>query len=365
MGILDKSKYYDIKPLLSKEALYNLIIGQRANGKSYAVKKYVTEEAYFFNRLFCLCFRNDEDKKTNTEILDYFSDLPIRKITKGEYDTVVVKTKKIYLGKTDEETGKVKQGKHIGYIAALNLEEKRKSLPYQDCYNLVFEEFITRTTYLQDEVTKLQSLASTVFRLRTTEGTCRVFLIGNTISPVNPYRLEWGLDRLDRQKIGTIDVYEKPTPYGEIIKIAVERCKNSGLQQGLAINKKGQAMELGDWEAGDYPCFDRKRLGQYNILYTFVYSYMGSSFLCRALCSKHSSKEVFIYVEKKTSDIQDNTRVIGDIMSESILYTNSFTPIVERERIIFNLLKVGKIKFSDRLTGTAFYTCYNSMTKRG
>lgn len=74
---------------------------------------------------------------------------------------------------------------------------------------------------------------------------------------------------------------------------------------------------------------------------------------------------MFIFIEKKTTPIKEGTRVIGDIYDTSILYTQSFKPIVDREKIIFELLKQGKVCFSDRLTGTNFYTCYNTMLRNG
>ena len=33
-------RYYDLKAILSKEAQYNIVFGERSNGKTYAVLKY-------------------------------------------------------------------------------------------------------------------------------------------------------------------------------------------------------------------------------------------------------------------------------------------------------------------------------------
>ena len=38
-----KSKYYSLKNILSKNAQYNIIFGERSNGKTYAVLKYALE----------------------------------------------------------------------------------------------------------------------------------------------------------------------------------------------------------------------------------------------------------------------------------------------------------------------------------
>ena len=37
--MLGKSKYYSLNNILKKDAQYNIIFGQRSNGKTYAVKK--------------------------------------------------------------------------------------------------------------------------------------------------------------------------------------------------------------------------------------------------------------------------------------------------------------------------------------
>ena len=37
-------KFYDLKAILSKGAQYNMIFGERSNGKTYAVLKYALEK---------------------------------------------------------------------------------------------------------------------------------------------------------------------------------------------------------------------------------------------------------------------------------------------------------------------------------
>ena len=42
--MLGKNKYYSLNNILKKDAQYNIIFGQRSNGKTYAVKKYGLEK---------------------------------------------------------------------------------------------------------------------------------------------------------------------------------------------------------------------------------------------------------------------------------------------------------------------------------
>ena len=39
--MMKNTDYYSLDKILSKKATYNLIIGERSNGKTYAVKKYM------------------------------------------------------------------------------------------------------------------------------------------------------------------------------------------------------------------------------------------------------------------------------------------------------------------------------------
>ena len=47
-----KKQYYDISNILKTNASYMMLLGQRANGKSYQAKKVVLEAAYHHDKLF-------------------------------------------------------------------------------------------------------------------------------------------------------------------------------------------------------------------------------------------------------------------------------------------------------------------------
>ena len=48
METIFKNKYYTLKNILKTDSVYNIIIGQRSNGKTYATLKYGIEQ-YFKN----------------------------------------------------------------------------------------------------------------------------------------------------------------------------------------------------------------------------------------------------------------------------------------------------------------------------
>lgn len=41
-----KQKYYSLKRILKENAEYNLLLGERSNGKSYATKEHCVRKAY-------------------------------------------------------------------------------------------------------------------------------------------------------------------------------------------------------------------------------------------------------------------------------------------------------------------------------
>ena len=79
-----KIKYYDISNLLSTEAQYMMLLGQRANGKSYQAKKTVLEHFIETGEKFVYLRRWQADIKIKA-INKYFEDMPISKITNKQY----------------------------------------------------------------------------------------------------------------------------------------------------------------------------------------------------------------------------------------------------------------------------------------
>ena len=58
-----KQKYYNIKNLLSKNAQYNILLGERSNGKSYATKYMILWESFYELDYFEFLKKNKIPKK--------------------------------------------------------------------------------------------------------------------------------------------------------------------------------------------------------------------------------------------------------------------------------------------------------------
>ena len=49
---MKKQKFYRLTEILKHNAQYNLLLGERSNGKSYSVKEYCVEKAYNNDELY-------------------------------------------------------------------------------------------------------------------------------------------------------------------------------------------------------------------------------------------------------------------------------------------------------------------------
>ena len=148
----NQQKFYNIENLLESKCEYNILLGERSNGKSYATKymslwesfneedylsfkkagKHIPKTRYMFGYIR----RWREEIKTK-DIEQYFADMPIEEITNGEYNTIVCFRGSIYYAKNEE--GVIERGKQIGYTFALTGVTHYKSLAYPKIGNVRLE----------------------------------------------------------------------------------------------------------------------------------------------------------------------------------------------------------------------------------
>ncbi len=344
-----KKKYYDIRNLLSTDAQYLMLLGERANGKSYQVKKTCLERAYkgidSEKGLFVYLRRWREDIKIGN-VTSYFDDMPIDKITHGEYDTVTCFQGYIYFATIDEDN-KIKRGARIGRYCALNETERYKSNVFKGYDSIIFEEFITDNIYLNEEPTKLQHFVSTVFRDRV--GT--VFLIGNTLSRVCPYFSEWCLDNVLRQKQGEIDVYHFATMDNKTVDIAVEYCENASKSNSMFFGNAAKNIVGGVWETKEVPRLPRK-YEEYEKLYEVLIEYQAFKFMLELLFEpKEGGFICFVYPQTKRKYVD---RVLSDVASDKPNTTYCLNTSNKIESLINTCFKQAKVFYSDNLTGSDF-----------
>lgn len=131
-----KQIHYNIDNISNEHANFNLIYGEKSNGKSYQVKHKkgvlpylelqkrtdIVENALNNNERFILLRRWKEDI-SNLWIEQYFSDVDIEKLTNGKYNCISCYRKVLYLSVYDVEQAKIKRYEKIGYVMALSTEQ--------------------------------------------------------------------------------------------------------------------------------------------------------------------------------------------------------------------------------------------------
>lgn len=351
---MNKKKNYVQASRLGKivnNANYIICLGERSNGKSFAVKEYILRKCYEEKCEFTYLRRFELDAKDSVAI-HYFGDSPISAITNGEYSTIDVYRKTIYFANVNEETGKIVRGQKIGYVHALSGAEHIKSLSFPKVKYIDYEELVSMDgNYLYDEPNKLQHYISTVFRHRT-DG--KVFMIGNLISRICPFYREWGLEQgLKRQKMGEVKYYK----IDETV-IAVFLTDSLNYNSGMFFGNIANNITKGMYETKTVPHLPKPKF-RYKTIYQFVLQYNEFKFLCELLQDSENGNNITWYVQPKTTDIQKKTRVISNQYNIDPWYRMNFKDLTAKETEIMKMLFNEQVCYSDNLTGTEFLNILN------
>ena len=341
-------KYYSLDNINKTKAQYRMLLGEKSNGKSYAVKSELIRDAYLNHRKFVYMRRFREDMKT-VDVNAYFADAPVKDITHHYYDRVVVDKGIIYLANYNDEEDKFEKGPDIGRCVYLSGYEHFASQAFPDTYNIVYEEFITQRTYIPNEPAQLQKMVSTILRDR--EGA--VYLVGNTINRVCPYFTEWQLTHTIRQQPGTIEIYKfhRTGAEGEeiITEVAVERCESSNSTTNMFFGRTAEFIVKGGWEV-----YDKAKLpddNNFTMLYELLLESQGFAFVVQLMVGEDGGQFVYVYPFSYKRNIP---RIISDRFSTSPFVTATFNPKINAEVIMQKCIKEKKVCFSDNLTGSDF-----------
>lgn len=372
-----KIVYYNLDPLDSENAVFNLSYGERSNGKSYQVKHKKMIQPYMESLVkdsinsrdrFMLVRRWKEEIKPE-KIEQYFLDVDIYSITDGKYNCISLYKGKLWLSVYDPDSKpQIKRGDYIGYVVALSTEQTYAGASYLDVKNIVFEEFMARGSYLPHEPDKLMNLYSTVDRKR---GTTRLWLVGNTISRVCPYIEEWGLhDLIQHQKQGTIEcTYVSTGNYTddgepEVLKIAVEYCKSSG-RSSHVIGKHKDMLNSGSWQSDPQPQLP-KSYNEYEVMYRMMFKYQSFMFIAEYLNDEEENNYCW-YIYPYKGEIQDDILVISDEVKldrhwQRNIYNIDINNITLKR--LLNTFTENNIFYASDLCGTDFKQCIDFEIRR-
>ena len=303
-----KSEFYSISAIVEKKCQYNIIIGERSNGKTYAVLARILERWWKNGEQGAYIRRWKEDYrgKRGTQLFAGHTEQEfISKLTDGEWDDVKYISGKWFLAKKDEELDKViTQDEPFCFGFALSDMEHDKSTAYPLVTTVAFDEFLTRQYYLPDEFVTFMNVLSTIIRHR---DNVTIFMMANTVNKYSPYFKEMGLRHVQEMEQGKIDIYS----YGEsTLKVAVEYCKSpskDGKKSDIyfAFDNPSLAMITGGaWEINIYPHNPRKFTPK-DIVFLFFINFNDALLQCEVVKLDDCT---YLYIHEKTTPMHDEDK---------------------------------------------------------
>lgn len=352
----EKRQFYSLEKIAKLNADYNLIYGEKANGKSFAVKEECFRHWLETGAEFAL-IRRYETEISKFKLERYISDtaLHVEEWSGGVYNELYVYSGQIYACYKDID-GKRRNAKRWGYSFALNLAQSYSGAGFPNVDRVILEEFISLDgTYLPNELFNFNHIISTIARKRN----IKVYMLANSISRLSPYWREYGIEEfIPNQEQGTIGLIERETDGGKQT-VAVEYCANTENVSKMFSGARQDMINQGKWLTKEMPHlpFDKSEA---ETLYLFVVEYNTNLFMVEYL---EYNSEYCLFVTPKTTDIKPETRVVSNRSSSNPLYSLGFRPLNVKERLIFDLIKNGKIFYCDNMTGTEFQESVKNLSK--
>lgn len=306
----DDLVYYSYDRILAKNCKYNVIFGERSNGKTYGALKIGIEDYWNTGHQTALVRRFFEDfrgKRGQSVCEGLVSNGEIEKITNGAWTGVKYYSSRWYLTRTNIEGKIIMDEKPFMYGFSLNDMEHDKSSSYPLVKNVIFDEFITRGYYLTDEFVLFMNVLSTIIRQREN---VRIFMLGNTVNKYCPYFKEMGLKHISQMQPGDIDVY---TYSNKNLTVAVEFAtmgKNSKEKKSNSYfafdNPKLQMITGGVWELEIYPHLPRKYVPA-DIVFIYFIKFDEHILQCEII---KIDDFYFTYIHEKTTPIKNEDKDI-------------------------------------------------------
>lgn len=309
---MSKSEYYNLNPIREMKCQYNMVMGERSNGKTYSVLELILKNWWESGKQGAYIRRWKEDYrgKRATQLFagHYSSDNQfISELTGGEWDSVKYYSGKWFLAKQDEALDRtISQEEPFCYAFSLSDMEHDKGTSYPDVTTIVFDEFLTRTYYLPDEFVLFMNVLSTIIRRR---NDVTIYMLANTVNKYAPYFKEMGLKHISEMEQGKIDIYT----YGSSpLRVAVEYCKpvaKDGKKSDMyfAFDNPSLAMITGGaWEIDIYPHNPRKFTPK-DIQFIFFIRFNDAILQGEVVMLDDCH---FMYFHEKTTPIHDEDRDI-------------------------------------------------------
>lgn len=344
--------YYSLKPILKRNAVYNVVIGERSNGKTFACLKLALENYFTKGEQFAYIRRWSTDVKPSRLNQLFASVIDagfLEKYSNGDYATIIFKSGCFYLANYNNEGKPIYSDTDIlGYAMSLNESEHLKSISFPKVTMIVFDEFLSNN-YLMNEFILFMNVVSTIVRQRTN---VKIFMLGNTVSKYSPYFKELGLTNVLKMKQGTIDVYT----YGNSkLTVAVEYCASMEKSKKNNFyfafdNPRLKMITGGSWELGIFP-HKPADFTKDNIKFIYFIEFNETVYQCEIV---FLPEQTFTYIHRKTTPIKPKSKVYSLVSNPSYYYSTSLSnPKDELESRIYWYFQHNKVFYQDNEVGNA------------
>lgn len=359
-----KNNFYSLKEILKYDAVYNVIIGQRSNGKTFSVLTYMLREYLLHGKRSIMIRRKKSEinayklQEIFTSIIEANDDIK-QALGDTTYNRVYYFRRHFYLAYEDE-MGNIKKEKNP-FLRVVAIEEgyDNKGARSFVCSIVMFDEFLTNEFYLPDEFVKFMNILSTFCDRY--EPKPKIFLLGNTVNKYCPYFLEMGLKNVRIQKQGTIDYYLCENGKTSVALEYCDKIENDDLDKMNELlfgfnNQKMGMITNGVWEIGRIypriPDFYEK-----DVKGRFFIEFDSQRLMCSVVKSKDN--DYFLAVQKKTTEIKNPDKDLvfrGEDSIKKNIRKNLLrcSDLGRFYAIIKTLITTEKVVFQDNDTGETF-----------
>ncbi len=301
---MSKRKYYSLDKIKALKCQYSLIFGERSNGKTYACLKEILELYKENGWQGAYIRRWDEDIQAKRMMVlfdGHVKNGTVSKIFKSEWTDVYYYAGKFFLCRY-EDGKRISDQNPFCYCFSLSAMEHDKSTSYPSIFTIVFDEFLTRGMYLNNEYVLLMNVLSTIIRDRTG---ISIYLLGNTVNKYSPYWDEFGISKhIQKMKQGDIEVVK----YGESgLRMAIEYADSpnkDGKPSDVYFAFDSPSVKMitqGNWETAMYPHLMRKYKPM-DVIFQYFIVFQDATLHCEVI---DDGEVTYTYIHDKTTKIKN------------------------------------------------------------
>lgn len=369
---MSKNRYFTLDNILKYDVPYYMIIGEKSNGKSFAVLNYILD-MYFQHDCewsFGAIRRYDDEFKGANGASSYFTPFEsfpsgnlIEKKSGGKWNHVRWWRGQWLVQKVDSGGNVLQTNPNpLGTAFPLTKDNIHGGRDPR-IKTIFFDEFLTRQHYLIDEFVSFQITVSNIIGDR---DDVKIFMCGNTFNKYSPYFAEMGLKHISKMPKGSIDLYSYSS---DRLKVAVEysdfpaKKKKSDFYFAFD-NPKLQMITKGEWQIGLYPHYPYKEgILPKDVIYRF-YIIFEESILEGEIINKYD--EVIAYIHRKTTPIKDDIEYPVYQLADSPKINYATDLRTSQEKVfgkISKLFMTNKVFYQDNDVGDIVKNYFDACSK--